>query len=454
MSSTSPSKPFEHQSAEVSERIRSLQLGSAERKTSEFGFRKWRWLAILALVIAGVWWFNQGQPAAGTNWQRWLPTGSEPRQTAPVRVEGGEQILLDLTGYIVPKHKVSVSPRVPGLLVEVNFEEGHRVEANQVLARLDEESFQADYDQAAAALLAAESRLLEMKNGLLPEELDQARTAVGQAQEKLKLLLKDLGRMAKLRADVTEAEWDHLVSAKTDAEANLSVLQRKLELMEKPHRAERLQAAEAEVESARAVLARAQTALNHATLRAPFSGVVLERKAEVGENVRPDAMATGLCVLADMSELEVRVDVEEQSLGKLHPGQPCRIIPDAFPDKTYEAKVSRWQLQVNRARAVVQVILSINEPDGQLLSEMNCRAIILDAAQANEPETLWIPASAVVQDGDDAVVYVVDQKTARRRPVKLGTTRESEVQISDGLSKTDVVVLPGNKPLADGESVR
>jgi RND family efflux transporter MFP subunit len=268
------------------------------------------------------------------------------------------------------------------------------------------------------------------------------------------LLIKDLTRMAKLRADVTEAEWDHLVSAKTDAEANVRVLEQKLQLMKKPHRAERLQAAEAEVLQARALLEKAKTNLDHATLRAPFAGVVLERKAEVGENVRPDAMATGLCVLADMSELEVRVDVEEQSLGKLYPGQPCRIIPDAFPDQTYAARVSRWQLQVNRARAVVHVILSIDEPDAKLLSEMNCRAIILNTSEGNEQETFWVPALAVVTDGGESVVYVADEGAARRRPVKVGETREKDVQILEGLSQTDVLVLPGKTPIADGEQLR
>jgi len=349
---------------------------------------------------------------------------------------------------------VSVSPRVPGLLVEVNFQEGDKVEAQQVLAKLDEDTFQADYDQAAAALLAAESRYLEMKNGLLPEEVDQAETAVAQAKEKLLLLIKDLARMAKLRADVTEAEWDHLVSAKTDAEANVRVLEQKLQLMKKPHRAERLQAAEAEVLQAKALLEKAKTALDHATLRAPFAGIVLERRAEVGENVRPDAMATGLCVLADMSELEVRVDVEEQSLGKLYPGQPCRIIPDAFPDKTYSAKVSRWQLQVNRARAVVQVLLSIDEPDSQLLAEMNCRAVILASSEGDQPKTMWVPAVAVIPDGDETVVYVVEEGTARRRTVKTGETREKDLQIVEGLSPTDVLVLPGKTPITEGEPIR
>ena len=454
MSASSTAKSLKNSSADVSERIRSLQLGSEERATSEFGFRKWRWLILGSLIVVIGGWLWQTKPAVTQGFRNLLPAGREPRQTVPVRVEGGEQVLFDLTGYIVPKHKVSVSPRVPGLLVEVNFQEGEKVETDQVLAKIDEETFQADYDQAAAGLLAAESRFQEMKNGLLPEEVDQAETAVAQAKEKLELLLKDLARMAKLRADVTEAEWDHLVSAKTDAEANLRVLNQKLLLMKKPHRAERLQAAEAEVLQARALLEKAKTALDHATLRAPFAGVVLERRAEVGENVRPDAMATGICVIADMSELEVRVDVEEQSLGKLFPGQPCRIIPDAFPDKTYAAKVSRWQLQVNRARAVVQVILSIDEPDGQLLSEMNCRAIILNTSAANEPETLWVPSLAVTTEGNERVAYVVDDGSARRRPVKLVETREKEVQVLDGLSASDVLVLPGKTPVTDGEQVR
>jgi HlyD family secretion protein len=441
-------------SAEVAERVRSLQLNSSERKTSEFGLRGTVWLVLIAIVGGGVWWLAQRTEFSQDALRQWIPGRQVRWEVVPVRIRGGEEILLDLTGYITPKTKVNVSPRIPGVLTELHFEEGERVEAGQVLARLDDTTFRADYEQAAAAQLAADSRLLEMKNGALPEELEQARTAVAQAKDKLALSEKEYARMERIKADLSESEWDQMNSALSDARANLRTLEQKLKLMEDGPRPERIQAVEAEVAQAKALVAKAKIALDNTIITAPISGVVLERHGEVGENVRLESMAGSLYVLADLSQLEVQVDVEEQSLGKLQVGQPCRVIPDAYPDRTYAAKIARWQPQVNRARAVVRVILSITEPDELLLAEMNCRAVILATNEKPEPETLWVPASAVVAEEAESAVYVVEDGMARRRVVQVGATRDGEVEITNGLSKTERVILSGKQPLADGMKIQ
>jgi RND family efflux transporter MFP subunit len=223
--------------------------------------------------------------------------------------------------------------------------------------------------------------------------------------------------------------------------------------MENGPRAERIRVAESEVAQSKAMVAKAKGNLDHATLTAPISGIVLERHGEVGENIRPDALASGVYVLADLSRLEVQVDVEEQSLGKLKVGQPCRIIPDAYSDKTYAAKISRWQPQVNRARAVVRVILTITEPDDLLLAEMNCRAVILASAETPEPETYWIPTSASLTEEGQTKVFVIEENAARARTVTLGTIKDNHVQVLSGLSKTDRVVLPGENPPVDGQKM-
>lgn len=455
MSTVSPTPPTPAlSSTEVAERVRSLQLNTSERKTAEFGLRGAAWLLLIAIVLGGAWRLAQQTDLSQGTLRQWISGRPIRREIVPVRIRGGEEILLDLTGYITPKTKVNVSPRIPGVLTELHFEEGQRVEAGQVLAKLDDTTIRADYEQAAAAQLAAESRLLEMKNGALPEELEQARTAVAQAKDKLALTEKEYARMERIKSDLSESERDQMKSTLSDARANLRTLEQKLKLMEDGPRPERIQAVEAEVAQAKALVSKAKIALDNTIITAPISGVVLERHGEVGENVRLESMAGSLYVLADLSQLEVQVDVEEQSLGKLQVGQPCRVIPDAYPDRTYTAKIARWQPQVNRARAVVRVILSIDEPDNLLLAEMNCRAVILATNDKPEPETLWAPAAAVVTDGNESVVYVAEDGVARRRVVQTGATQEGEVQITSGLSKTDRVILPGKQPLADGMKVQ
>lgn len=454
MTSASPSSPLPSSSpADVADRVRSLQLGQAERKTAEFGIRGSLWLIGITLIAAIGWWLTQQGGTVAANWGDWIPGGSAKLEVVPVKVEGGEEILLDVTGYITPKTKVNITTRVPGVLAEMTVLEGQKVEQGQVVARLDDSMFRADYEQAKAAQTAAECRLAEMKNGALPEELDQARTAVELAQSKLNLAQRESERLEKLRKDISDAEWDQMVSMVSDAKANLKTLEQKLKLLEAGPRAERLSMVEAEVAQAKALVAKAEINLSHATLRSPIDGVVLERKGEVGESIRPEAMASGIYVIADLSRMEVQVDVEEQSLGKLQVGQPCRVMPDAYSDKSYAATISRWQQQVNRARAVVRVVLTITEPDEFLLAEMNCRAVIL-ASSETKPETLWIPANAVVTGDSQSNIFVVSDGVARQRSVQLGATRDSFVEVVTGLAKNDRIVVSTGRPPAEGQKVQ
>lgn len=459
MSSAVPSKPAS--SADVADRVRSLQLGTSERRTAEFGFRGVRWLIFLSIIAGGVWWLAnneipdiQGLREPLAKLKEWMPRGKTKFELVPVRVEGGEEVLLDLTGYITPKSKVNVSSRVPGLLVALNYEEGQTVEKGAELARLDDTILKADHAQALAAQLVAESHLLEMQNGALPEELEQARTAIEQARSRLAMLEKQYARDLKTKQDLVEAQLEQSESAVTDAKANLKTLEHKLKLLEDGPRAERLRAAEAEVAQANALVTKAQTALDNTVISAPISGVILERHGAVGEHLRPEALAAGLFVLADLGRLEVQVDVEEQGLGKLRVGQPCRIIPDAYSDRSYGAKISRWQPQINRARAVVRVILEIDEPDDLLLAEMNCRAIILSSSASPQPETFWVPAAATVTENSEMIVFVNENGVARRRVVKLGETKNNQVQIVEGVTKTDQIIIPGEQPPTEGQPVK
>src|SRR5262249_36264826 len=116
MSSAVPSTPSTPTAADVADRVRSLQLGTTERKNAEFGLRGIRWLVLLGLIGGGVWWFSKQDGTFAKSARQWIPGGKPHWEVVPVKMEGGEEVLLDLTGYISPKHKVNVSARIPGLL--------------------------------------------------------------------------------------------------------------------------------------------------------------------------------------------------------------------------------------------------------------------------------------------------------------------------------------------------
>lgn len=409
------------------------------------------WLVLLGLIGGGAWWY-QNNAGAMPEWGAKLAPEFD---TATVALKEHEDIALELAGFIVPYRKVNVSPRIPGTVMKLTIDVGKTVKEGELLAQLDDITYQADVQQAEAALLSARSRLEEIKAGALAEEIEQARTAVDGAKSKVEYLKKELARAESLKDSVSPAELDSLRSSLNDADVNAQGMDQKLRLLIKGVRAERRQVAEADIQQAEAVLSKAKYILDNTKIFAPLDGTVLEKNAQVGEILRPEVLSTSLCILADLTTLEVEVDVQERDLQKVEVGRACRIIPDAYPDRKYVGKIDRIQPMVNRSRGVVRVTIRITEPDRYLLPDMNVRAIIENPeVTAEVAETLWIPETAVVREGNQATVFVLEQDKVRRQVVKVGATEGKKTEVTSGLKAGEIVVLPGSRGLIDGQTIR
>jgi HlyD family secretion protein len=438
-------------SSGVSSKLDSLRIPEGERATSGGSSRLGMylvWTAVLLLIGGGYVAYTRNPP--------WLQAvrGAE-YETGTVVTMGREEIALELSGFVVPYRKVTVSSRLPGSITQVTFDVGQKVQEGELLAQLDDSTFQVDLQQAKAALQASQSRLDEMRNGALPEELEQARTAVDVAKSKVELATNEAERAEQLGDSTVQAELDVILGAKSDAEANLRTMEQKLRLLEKGIRPERIKGAEADVAQAQALVAKATKNIDNARILSPLTGTVIERHAEVGEIVRPEALVNGLCVVADLTTMEVEVDVQERDLQKVEVGRSGRIIPDAYPDRMYTAKVQRIQPLVSRQRGVVRVTLRIDQADQYLLPDMNVRALIENPPSATPvAETLWIPEAAVSPEADSSVVFRLDGERAVRTEVKLGEKEGKRVQVVSGLSAGETVVLPGGRRLVDGQTVR
>src|SRR5690606_31410690 len=202
---------------------------------------------------------------------------------------------LTANGYVVARTKASVSSKVPGRLAYLGVEEGDLVQAGAVIARLEAAEYEAAVRQADAEVLAAEAARLEAEAGVTQAE-------------------RDLERARALAAD-------SLIPPQTleDAETALTVAQA------------RLRAAAARVESARQARTAAAASLENTRVRAPFTGTVLRKDAEVGEVVAPSVAGGGLTrgavvTMADLSTLEVEVDVNEAYIAGVSRDQPAEII--------------------------------------------------------------------------------------------------------------------------------
>jgi HlyD family secretion protein len=358
----------------------------------------------------------------------------------------------------VPRSKINVAADVGGTITDVRFDEGQVVKKGQLLIQIDDARYKAEYDTAVADLGVAEAQLLELRNGSRPEEIEQSRAMLDQAKAKLDLAKKDLTRAMQLsREAMAKNDIDKTVSSYQEADANHRNQIASTKLTELGPREEKIRAAQYTVEKARAAVARAKWFMERAKITAPIDGTVLEKKTEVGESVHPEVVSPALLIIADLSRFDAEVGVQERDLNVLKKCNRCEIIPDANSDRVYEGRIDRMQPQVNRQRGVVQVRVVIVNPDAELRPDASCRVLFVkDPPKDADKQLPVIPRKALADEEAEngKVIYVLEDKVARRRVIEVGKTRDDSVEVVKGLQQGDIVLIPGAQPLGNGQPVR
>ena len=225
--------------------------------------------------------------------------------------------------------------RIDTLLVD----EGDRVKAGQLLARLDQSELVARRGQAAAQLAAAQALLTELERGSRTQEVQQGRDALSAAEQKLADARRDLDRTKRLfdGGAVSREALDKAQTASDVAQSTRDQSAQALQLLEAGPRPERIEAQRAAVASARATVAQIDAMLANAVIRAPFDGVVTVKDREIGETVSPGAPVLTVTNLADRW---VRIYIPETQIGAVHLAEPATITADTYKGKAYQGAVS------------------------------------------------------------------------------------------------------------------
>jgi len=389
----------------LQERVQSLRLGREVRvppRRSSMLF----WILIFALLAAiGVWGYQSYGPQWATVFSS-APSGTTSSSAAnanggaghPDKEKTTANIALEAGGYIVPMQKVQVSPKVGGQVIALFIEEGKFVEKGAKLAELETDEYLFEHNRTAALAELAKAKYEEAKTGNRDEEKWQAEAAEKEAIESLKLARDEL---AKVKASGNASSFDE----RDKAESRYRIAEQKLEqqralnkLMKIGARAERIEAARAEYQQTCAERDKAKWKLDSCTVFAPISGVILEKKTELGNTVRPEAFSNGLsasvCDMADLRNLEVEVDISERDIRRIKKGQKCLIRTEAFTDKKYDGQVARIMPVASRSKASVMVRVKINVPSDErdLRPEMRARVQFLKEGEA---ETVAAPTATV-----------------------------------------------------------
>ncbi|HKW62899.1 MAG TPA: efflux RND transporter periplasmic adaptor subunit [Candidatus Acidoferrum sp.] len=349
------------------------------------------------------------------------------------------------SAVVVPAAQADLAFRVSGYVTELQrwkardgrmrpLEPGVRVASGMMLARLRRMEYEAVADKAAgsreeadAGVHAAEAQVAEAQAGVTEADLDFARVEKLWEQESI---TKPAYDASKAKLDMGHAKFDGATSA--------------------------LAAARKRASSAAAQFQEAHIALEDTELRAPFDGILLERKVDVGALV---SAGMPVFTVADLRHVKARFNVPDSALGDFRLGQNLGVTVDAFRDQTFHGSVISIAASADPTVRSFQVELSIANPDLQLRSGMIASVL---ASGNRTDHVVEVPTDALVHDPirNRYLVYGTEQRdnfgqrVAREIVVRPGPLAGSSVLILEGLNPGQRIVGSGANLLRNGDRIR
>jgi HlyD family secretion protein len=362
----------------LSERVKGLRLG-ADTGVARRGGASWLPWA-LCLLMAITWASFAIRAYTSGGWKALTGGGSDvvrdhsPATTAPKPDKPSTpaapdaapgEVLLDIKGYMIASHKIQVSPiEVSGRILKLNIEEGKPFKKGDVLAELDRTSYQADFDEAKGSLDSSKAKLTELEESW-PREVEQSKAQLDDAIALRDQYQRDYKRFEELRKRngvVNDKEYEQVLFGFMSQSARVRLSEASLRMAEGP-RKQKNDAARADVIQAQARFDRAKWRLDNCTIIAPVDGIVLTKNAEIGNLVNTLSMNSvlngGVCEMADLTDLEVDLEVQEREIKHVFVNQDCVVTPEAFPKRHYLARVDRIMPVANRSKAIIPIRVKV-----------------------------------------------------------------------------------------------
>ena len=316
----------------------------------------------------------------------------------PVSVSGAPSAsVLDASGYVTARRQATVSSKITGKVMEVFIEEGMFVKKGQILAQLDDSTFQAELKYSISQLKEAEriyNRTLEL------------------TKEKL---------MSQSSLDSALAQ---------------------------------LEGMQAKTEVSRQIVADMK-------ILAPFSGIVVDKAAQPGEMISPISAGggftrTGICTIVDMDSLEIEVDVNESYINRVESGQPALANLNAYPNWDIPAEVIAIIPTADRNKATVKVRIGFLERDQRVLPDMGAKVSFLEKSSSSSAEKIdgvVVPNSAVSKQGEEHYVFLIKDGKLLKQSVILVDKTSNYSRIIEGIRVGDRVAESYNSSYKDNQKI-
>lgn len=442
--------------------LRSLRIDRSHRSSSDGEPPKWasRYIlgGIAVVVLLGL---------IALVYRLVSPSAPEV-QVVRAATEGGGDVggvVLSAGGYIVAHHKINVNSKVTGRVKWIGVEKGDKVKEGQVLVRLEDDEFRAQYDQARGAVENARAYYDELQHGSRPEEIQQAQHNLDEARATAANDKITLDRTKELYAQgvMSKQAYDDATAKYESDQQRMNSLNQAFALSKLGPRAEEIARAKGALLQAEGQAAYAKSLLDATVIRAPVTGTILERKVEKGELLTAQFASTAeggpqgsVVALADLNDLQVELDIAQNDFSRLKPRQKGIVTVDAFPNLKWDGEIAEMSPEANRQKATVQVKVQIKNPDEHLRPDMNATVKFLADENKNGnqgPAGAIVPSSAVRDHDGKKVVFLVLNGKAVMKQVKILSQR-SDGYLVDGPINGEQVISAGPENLKDGQSVK
>jgi RND family efflux transporter MFP subunit len=356
------------------------------------------WILLVALLA--IFMFSCQPP------QRTEDVEEAPLAAAPVKVfkvvkqKISEKLFY--TGQIEAWNTINITPDVGGKIAKIYVEEGDRVRKDQLLAELDTRAIRLQLEQAEAGFAVAEANQKDAK--------------------------RNMERMERLKSEnaVSEQQYEQLKLA--------------------------YDAAEAQLQQARAALNLANHNLDVSIMKAPFSGVVASKNAEVGDVINPlmggFSPSSGVLTLMDFSRVKIHIEVSSQDIARIEKGMTALLRVDAFQDRVFQGTVSVVNLTADPQTRKFGVQITADNP-GLLLRPNTFGEVTLEIS--THEDTLIIPQIAILEN--KYVFIAEDDGTVVKKEITIGLQNTDMVEVLAGIQEEDLVVIEGNYGLEDGSKI-
>jgi RND family efflux transporter MFP subunit len=290
------------------------------------------------------------------------------------------------------------------------------------------------------------------------EDFSQVKTITAQLELAEKELrrserLLESGDISRSAYDQRRSQRDALLGQLDEARSNAAVAIKAIDTARAAYEAAKAAAASARagIATLQATVEAAQKTLSDNAVRAPISGYVSDRTADLGEYISPSAPNTKIATIVRTSTLRMKIDIPEQSINKVASGQGVSLQVSAYPDRNFAGRIVRISPSLNQQARTLTVEAEIQNVDGLLKPGQFATVRV---TQSQPESAVMIPVAAVRTEGETNRVFIVKDGMAREQFVQLGLLENDMIQIKQGVNEGDLVATSNLSVLKDGSFVR